>query len=239
VYNIPVNPTVSFLQKVALFQSLPAPLLEELAAISVTRRVEEGGFFFLQGDETRFLYVLTAGRVKLTQTSLDGQEVALRMIGPGQMFAGAAILHHPGGYPVTAEAVEDASALAWEAKAFEALAAKYPALSFNLMQLMQAYIVEIQARYRELSTERVEQRVARALVRLTAQTGIKSAEGGVTLSLSRQDLAEMSGTTVFTASRILAEWERRGILRAGRERVDLLNPHRLVSIAEDLDSPKE
>jgi CRP-like cAMP-binding protein len=230
-----VNSTAAFLQKVVLFRDLPIPALEEIAAASVTRSIEEGGFYFMQGDETRYLYVLTAGRVKLTQTSLDGQQVALRMIGPEQMFAGAAILHYASGYPVSAEAVEDSSALAWEANAFKALSEKYPALSFNLMQLMQAYIVEIQERYRELSTERVEQRVARALVRLTAQTGIKSAGGSIALSLSRQDLAEMSGTTVFTASRILADWERRGIIATGRERVELLNPHRLVSIAEDLD----
>jgi len=234
-----VNSTAAFLKKVVLFQNLPEPVLAEIAAASTARRVEEGGFFFLQGDETRFLYVLTAGRVKLTQTTLDGQQVALRMVGPEQMFAGAAILHYTNGYPVSAEAVEDSSALAWEATAFKVLSEKYPPLSFNLMQLMQAYILEIQARYRELSTERVEQRVARALVRLTAQTGIKSAEGTIALSLSRQDLAEMSGTTVFTASRILADWERRGIITTGRERVELLHPHRLVSIAEDLDSPSE
>jgi len=232
-------PTTAFLQGVALFHDLPLPVLQELADLSITRSVEEGGFFFMQGDETRYLYVLTAGRVKLTQTSLDGQQVVLRMIGPGHMFAGAAILHYPNGYPVTAEAVEDSSALAWEANAFKKLAERYPVLSINLMQLMQAYVVEIQARYRELSTERVEQRVARSLVRLASQTGIKSDSGAIVLALSRQDLAEMSGTTLFTASRLLAEWERRGILTAGRERVELLNPHRLVSIAEDLDKPED
>jgi CRP/FNR family transcriptional regulator, nitrogen oxide reductase regulator len=222
------------LKEVALFKALPAPALEEVAALALVRAIEKGSFYFMQGDEARYLYVLTQGRVKLSQVTVDGQQVALRMLGPGQMFAGAAILQPQNGYPATAEAVEDSSALAWEASAFQKLTEKYPALSFNLMQLMQAYIHEIQARYRELTTERVEQRVARALLRLTAQTGVKTDSGAIELTLSRQDLAEMAGTTLFTASRLLSDWERRGIVEAGRERVRLINPHGLVSIAENL-----
>jgi CRP/FNR family transcriptional regulator, nitrogen oxide reductase regulator len=229
-----VTPTTDLLKRVTLFQTLPEQALAEIARLSTVRSVEEGGFYFMQGDEARYLYVLTIGRVKLTQVTIDGQQVAMRMVGPEQMFAGAAILQPPAGYPVSAEAVEDSSALAWEASSFKRLSDQYPQLSFNLMQLMQAYIQEMQSRYRELSTERVEQRVARALVRLTAQTGIKSLDGAIVLQLSRQDLAEMSGTTLYTASRILADWERRGIVATGRERVQIMNPHGLVSIAEDL-----
>ena len=221
------------LRKAAMFQNLPDSALEELAGLGQARSIEEGSFFFMQGDEARYLYVLTLGRVKLTQLTLDGQQVAMRMIGPGQMFAGGVILNNPGGYPVSAEAVENSTAVAWEAQAFKKLTEKYPLLSFNLMQLMQAYIQEMQARYREMTTERVEQRVARALLRLTAQTGIKTLEG-IELSITRQDLAEMSGASLFTASRILAGWERRGIVSTGRERVRITNPHGLVAIAEDL-----
>jgi CRP/FNR family transcriptional regulator, nitrogen oxide reductase regulator len=229
-----VTSTAALLKRVTLFQSLPETALAEVVRLSTMRSVEEGGYFFMQGDEARHLYVLTVGRVKLIQLTIDGQQVAMRMVGPEQMFAGAAILKSPAGYPVSAEAVEDSSALAWESSAFKSLSEKYPQLSINLMQLMQAYILEMQSRYRELSTERVEKRVARALVRLTAQTGIQSLDGAIVLQLSRQDLAEMSGTTLFTASRILAGWERRGIVATGRERVQIINPHGLVSIAEDL-----
>jgi CRP-like cAMP-binding protein len=99
---------------------------------------------------------------------------------------------------------------------------------------MTAYIQEMQARYRELATERVEQRIARSLLRLTAHAGRRSA-GGVELAYSRQDLAEMSGTTLYTVSRVLAEWERQRIVRAGRGTVTITNPHEIVRIAEDLE----
>ena len=92
-------------------------------------------------------------------------------------------------------------------------------------------------RYRELATERVEQRVARAIIRLTRQVG-KRTEQGVLLDmpLSRQDLGEMTGTTLYTVSRIMSGWEQKGLISTGRERIVILNPHGLVTVAEDLTS---
>jgi CRP-like cAMP-binding protein len=109
-----------------------------------------------------------------------------------------------------------------------------PYLSFDLMKLMTTYIQEMQERYRELATEKVERRIARALLRLAAQMGAKI-EGGIELSFTRQDLAEMSGTTLYTVSRVLSDWERQGLVEAGRERVVIRNPHGMVSIAEELN----
>jgi CRP-like cAMP-binding protein len=105
------------------------------------------------------------------------------------------------------------------------------------MQLMTGYIMEMQERYRELATERVERRIALTVLRLAGQIG-KRLEGkgmAVELPLSRQDVAEASGTTIFTVSRVLADWERRGLVEAGRERVVIRNPHGLVQVSEGLD----
>lgn len=230
-----MKPSLEFLRSVALFSALPEAALDEIAARSQACAVEEGGFFFMQGDEVRAMYVLTQGRVKLTQVSPDGQQVGLRMLTPPQMFAGIAILSPQKGYPVSAEALADSTALAWEGHELHTLASRYPALSMGIMDVMRAYIEEMQSRVRELSTERVERRVARALLRLTMQTGSKRDDGSIEIALTRQDLAEMSGTTVFSASRILSEWERRGLIETGRERVVIRQPHGLVSIAEDLE----
>jgi len=229
------QPTVTLLQKVSLFQSLPDTALEELASISRPRFVEEGSFFFMQGDEARHMYVLTQGQAKLTQLSPDGHQVVMRMIVPGEMFAGIAILHPHKGYPVNAEAAVDSSALAWEGKDLHAIADRYPALSLAIMETMRAYIQEMQVRYRELATEQVDQRVARALLRLTMQVGKKLAEGGIEITLSRQDIAQMSGTTIFTVSRIFSKWEQQGLIETGRERVVIHRPHSLVSIADGLE----
>ncbi len=109
-------------------------------------------------------------------------------------------------------------------------------MSFDLMTLMTSYIQEMQARYRELATERVEQRVANALIRLAGQTGVRAEkEAAIVLSFSRQDVAEMTGTTLYTVSRLLSEWERQGIIETGRERIKIMKPHDLVRIADSLE----
>jgi CRP-like cAMP-binding protein len=94
---------------------------------------------------------------------------------------------------------------------------------------------EAEARIRDLQSERVERRIARALLRLANKTGVQAAEGiEVGVPLTRQDLAELAGTTLTTASRTLSAWDQQGIVASRRERVTILRPHALVAIAEDL-----
>ncbi|MFT3895106.1 MAG: helix-turn-helix domain-containing protein [Anaerolineales bacterium] len=93
----------------------------------------------------------------------------------------------------------------------------------------------MQQRYRELATEKVEHRIAHTLLRLVSQMGVKSPQGGIELTFTRQELAEMSGTTLYTVSRVLSEWEKLGVVDAGRERVLIRKPHELVKISEGTD----
>lgn len=203
---------------------------------SILRSIEEGSFFFLQGDEATYLYVLASGQVKLMQSNPNGQQVNLRTIYPWQMFGALGATRGEGAaYPATAQALENSTALAIHSKFLRSMLETRPYLSFDLMNLMTSYIQEMQARYRELATERVEQRVANALIRLAGQTGIRSdKEAGIELSFSRQDVAEMTGTTLYTVSRLLSDWERKGVLKTGREKIKILKPHDLVRIAEGL-----
>ncbi len=101
------------------------------------------------------------------------------------------------------------------------------------MKLMTGYIQEMQERYRELATEKVERRIARTLLRLSAQMGVTNADGDTELAFTRQELAEMSGTTLFTASRVLSEWEKQGLVESGRERVVIRKLQGLTQIAEE------
>jgi CRP-like cAMP-binding protein len=225
------------IRQVALFRGLSPTTLDQLGVNHVIRSVEEGSFFFQQGDACRHLYVLAQGRVKITQITADGQQVVLRLIMPGQTFGSIAVLRPESDYPASALAMEDSTALAWDSAFLRGLAQREPSLNLNLMDLMRIHIEEMQARFREVATEKVEQRLAQTLLRLAAQTGKRQPDGHVTidLRLTRQDLAEMIGTTLYSVSRLLSSWERRGLISTGRESVAVLNPHGLVSIAEDLD----
>ena len=222
------------LKQVVVFQHATDEDLELILKNSITRSIEEGSFFFMQGDEAHYLYILTSGQVKLMQSNPNGQQVNLRTIYPWQMFGALGAVRTDGAaYPASAQTLEDSTALATPSLFLRSMLETRPYLSFDLMNLMTSYIQEMQARYRELATERVEQRVANALVRLAGQSGIKSdKEAGIELSFSRQDLAEMTGTTLYTVSRLLSDWERRGIIKTGREKILVLNPHELVRIAD-------
>ena len=203
---------------------------------SITRSIEESSFFFFQGDAAEYLYILTSGQVKLMQSNPYGQQVNLRTLYAWQMFGALGAVREAATYPASAQALENSTALAISSKFLHSMLETRPYLSFDLMKLMTSYIQEMQARYRELATERVEQRVANALIRLAGQSGIKSKkEAGIELSFSRQDVAEMTGSTLYTISRLLSDWERQGIIKTGREKIQILKPHDLVRIAEGLE----
>lgn len=222
------------LRQVSVFQNATDDDLELIAEHAIERSIEEGEFFFFQGDPATYFYVLISGRAKLMQTNPAGQQVNLRTINDWQIFGALGAVRENASYPVSAQALEPSTALAVKSDYLHELMQTRPYLSFDLMKLMTTYIQEMQERYRELATEKVERRIARVLLRLAAQMGVKL-DGGIELAFTRQDLAEMSGTTLYTVSRILSDWERQGLVEAGRERVLIRNPHGVVSIAEELN----
>jgi CRP-like cAMP-binding protein len=230
-----INP--ADLRRVNVFKDAPEEDLKLFVERGIVRSIEEGEFFFFQGDPATYFYVLTSGRAKLLQSSPNGQQVNLRTMNEWQLFGALGAVRENATYPATAQALEPCTALAIESNLLKEMMTTRPYLNVNLMQLMTSYIMEMQERYRELATERVERRIALTVLRLAAQIGrrTESREMTVELPLSRQDVAEASGTTIFTVSRVLADWERRGIVEAGRERVVIRNPHGLVQISEGTD----
>jgi CRP/FNR family transcriptional regulator, nitrogen oxide reductase regulator len=227
-----MNISPADLRHVSVFQSASDEDLNFILKNSITRSIEEGSFFFFQGDRAEYLYVLTSGQAKLQQSGPNGQQVNLRTIRPWQMFGALGAVRQGATYPATAQALWDCTVLAIESGFLHGMLETRPQMAFDLMTMMTSYIQEMQARYRELATERVEQRVANALIRLAGQSGIKTGnEAAVELSFSRQDLAEMTGTTLYTVSRLLSQWTRQGIIKTGRERIMIIKADDLMRIA--------
>lgn len=198
------------------------------------RKLREGALLFRQGDPAAGFYVLQSGRVKVSRTTPQGQETVMRFIAPGELF-GCVPLIGEDVYPGTARAVEPAEVLAWDAGATRTLLERYPKLVVNVLRLIGGRLREFQDRLVEASTERVERRLARALVRLAHQAGTRTAEGiRIDLPITRSELAQMTGTTVYSVSRLLAEWQRAGIVATERRHVVVRRPHGLVAIAEEL-----
>jgi len=198
------------------------------------RTVDAGEVLFHQGDAATSFYLVTDGRLKLTQVSPEGEELVVRFIASGQPLAAISLL--PGRtYPVTARAAVESRLLRWTRPRLERLTREVPVLMRVAGEAMADHMVEVTGRLREVSTERVAQRLARALLRLADQVG-RPVEEGVLLDvpLSRQDLAEMTGTTLYTVSRQLSKWESEGWVVTGRERVVLRDRERLAAVSGEL-----
>ena len=172
--------------------------------------------------------------MKLTQSTPEGHQVVLRVVGPGEMFGPTAVFDGLQ-YPASAQAVRWCQAFAWNGKTMAALMEDCPRIARNALGDLTAQLRDLQERYRELATERVDRRVAQALIRLVGQAGWKTEDGVlIDMPLSHQDLAEMTGTTLYTVSRILRRWQRDGLVSVGRQRVTVLDSEGLVAIAGDL-----
>lgn len=225
--------------QVALFEGLSEEGLDRSIVLSRREKLEKGAVLFHQGDPATAFHLILAGRLQVGQTTPDGQHVIIRYLGPREIAGCVAVC---GGmpYPATSTAVEDCWLLSWSRQRIAELADQYPLIALNAMRIMGGRVTELQQRLREMQTERVERRIAHALGRLVVQAGRRTGEGiEIDFPLSRQDLAEMAGTTLHTVSRTLSAWEGAGIVLAGRQKVVIAQPHVLVAIAEDLPEPSE
>ncbi|PWC42847.1 Crp/Fnr family transcriptional regulator [Azospirillum sp. TSO22-1] len=235
----PRAPDPAVLHGMRLFAGLEAADLAEVIRFAQTRRVAKGATAFKQGDPADTCHALIDGRIKMVQTGADGQQVVVRFIGPGETFGTVATFSGVS-FPVDAVAMADCVEVTWTNAAMTDLMQRHPRIALNALGIVGARLQEVQNRLREVSTERVERRVAHALLRLVRQAG-RRVEGGVEISfpLTRQDVAEMTGTTLHTVSRILSAWEAQGLVESSRQQVMIRQPHRLVAIAEDMPAPDD
>jgi CRP-like cAMP-binding protein len=218
----------------ALFSGiLPA----DYTRIAATARVKEftrGEVLYLEGDSVRQVLLLTSGLVKLNKLGLSGTEVIIRLAAPGDVL-GALGLFSAGSQCTTAQAFRQCRALAWDISAFRALVGRFPILHENMARILGGYLLELEERFREVATERVGPRVARQVVRLMEQIG-KPVDGAVEIGLSREELAQMTGTTLYTVSRLLSAWEARGMVRPRREAVAICDAQLLCAVGRGDES---
>jgi CRP/FNR family transcriptional regulator, nitrogen oxide reductase regulator len=194
--------------------------------------VSKDSAVFEQDVEALAFYLLLHGHVRVERTTPDGQKIIARYVSEGELI-GIAVALGRTSYPATAIAAVDCTVLSWPNARWPVLSSRLPSLSGNVIKTVGARMEDAQNRVVEMSTERVEQRVAHTLLRLVRQTGKKVEEGvEINFPISRQDIAEMTGTTLFTVSRILSDWEAKGLVKSGRQKIIVLQPHRLLVIAE-------
>ena len=201
-----------------------------IVASAQERQIQRGKTIFFQGDPVTHVVLLTSGCVKLSQTGADGQEVILRLVASGECV-NAENCTKCATHCSTARALEPSRALVWEARTFEAMADRFPLLRRNTSRDLQRLMNQLEDRYREVCTQKVPLRLSSELVRLAARVG-KPSDGHVEIAISQRELAQLTGTTLFTVSRLLCQWAVRGIVKPRREAVVVLNVPALVELSQ-------
>jgi CRP-like cAMP-binding protein len=226
------QPDISLVRDFAIFRNIADSDLLALLQEAQSRRIPTKVAVFSQGESAKEFFVLIHGHLKVVQTTGDGQQIIVRIVEPGEIYGVAMALGRPD-YPGTAIAIEDSITLVWPSSAWPRLVARMPALAVNALQTVGQRLQDGHARIREFSTEEVERRVAHLLLRMVKASGGSPGEvAEVEFPITRKEVAEMTGTTLFTVSRILAGWEQAGIVAGGRGRISVKEPVRLRAIAD-------
>lgn len=221
----------SLIEHFPLFSGLGGPDLDAILQEARAQRFAANAHVFDQGAEAHSFFVLLHGHLQAVKTTSDGQQIVMRYVSPGEAF-GVAMAIGATTYPATAIAVVESVALRWPSAAWARLVGRYPSLAISTLQAIGQRLQDAHTRIVEASTEEVERRVAHALIRLAEQAGRKVDHGvEIDFPIGRQDIAEMTGTTLHTVSRILSAWEERGLVRGGRRRIVICDQHKLSEIS--------
>ena len=221
------------LQEMPILSSLSQSDWEKIKHLFVEKRFGKDDYIFFEGDPFSWLGVVLEGRVKMIKHSENGKDVVVDMISSGGMLGELAAFNGEP-YPATAQAMEPTVVASIHQDDYLRLLKQYPALALRVIEELGRRLREAQEMIKSMAVERVERRIARILLKLAATTGSSSEEGIVIeLSLTRQDIAEMVGTTVETAIRTMSKFRKKGLVQTKRGRVVILDPHQLVRIAEE------
>lgn len=222
----------SVVKSFSMFEKMPDRDIEALLSQAVTKRVGPGEAFFEQGAPATHFFLLVNGRLKVTQVTADGQQIIVRVVHPGDLFGFAKALRRTD-YPGTALGVIESLAICWPTELWPQFIDRSPHLAVSALNTIGQRLEEAHTRIREMSTEEVERRVAHTVLRLSKQAGRRE-PGGVRIDfpISRQDIAEMTGTTLHTVSRILSAWESKGLVEGGRQKLLVCDLAGLQALAD-------
>ncbi|AMY68640.1 Crp/Fnr family transcriptional regulator [Frigidibacter mobilis] len=213
------------------FRKLARPQIREILDAAQALRFDAGLAVFSEGMPVERFFLLLDGHIRVIRTTPAGDQIIALHIAPGQLFGIGAALGHTA-YPATAMTADDCVVLAWPNRLWAEFTARHEGFATETYKVVGARVGEMNNRIVELATQQVEQRIANAVLRLVTQMGRK-VEGGIEIGIpiTRQNISDMTGTTLHTVSRLLSAWERDGIVVSERRKITVTAPHRLVMLS--------
>ena len=224
VGKVPHSEKALVLQRSSIFSALSDDELSELAALANEHSFDTNEFIFWDGDAPEWFYVVAEGNVKVLKHSSQGREFTIAFFGPGEMFGEVAVFEDRP-YPASAQAVSATRVVGIKRDDFLTFLANRPQVALRIINVLGGRLRDAQNRLRDLAGERVEQRLASVLLMLSVKLGL-------TLPFTRQEIADMSGTTIETAIRVMSNLRERGIIRSARGKVIIQDVEKLRLLRE-------
>ncbi|MBI3603650.1 MAG: Crp/Fnr family transcriptional regulator [Nitrospirae bacterium] len=219
------------LRTIPMFNSLTAKDRRKMAGEVVETRYGKGEYIFREGDPAEAFHILKEGSVKCVKSSPDGKEVTLKVLMPGDLFCCDAAVFDGATHPGCAQPIGDVSVLRLSKKAYFDLLRRNPDAAFEVIKYLGNRLNEAQENAKVLALDRAEQRLAGLLVKLSSQAGVREADGiRLTVRLTRQDLADMAGVAVETATRIMGQFKRARLVSGMAKRLVIHNLGRLEQL---------
>lgn len=220
------------LRRTTMFRRLGPEDRGRLAGVAALKEFAKNETIFSEGDASDFLYTIVSGRAKVFKTTARGTDIILEIFGPGDPL-GATAAYEGRAYPASAMAIEPTSCLLIPRQTFFALLEAHPTMVRGLLTGLTHRLVELNARLAELTGGRIEARLARLFLKLATDVGRPHPGGGtfIPMALSRQELADMTGTTIETSIRIMSRWGKDGVVRTERDGFVVLDRSALEAVA--------
>jgi CRP/FNR family transcriptional regulator len=224
-------PDDDLLRKLPFFRRLSQPLRQRVAAVARIKAHDRGELIFSEGDPSDAFMVIVDGRVKVFKATPAGKEIILEIFGAGDPL-GAVAVYEGAPFMASAVALEPSQVLAIEQRAFFRLLEDDPAMVRGLLSGLTIRLAELTRRLAEMSGARVEARFARLFLKLCDQIG-RAERGGVfvPMPLARQELADLTGTTIETAIRIMSRWQKEDVLHTEKDGFVIMNREALEDAA--------
>jgi len=221
---LPEEISVPILKQSLIFSNLDSNELADLAKLATERSFVAGEFIFWDGDPAQWFYIVLEGRIKVLKHSSLGKEFIIAFFGPGEMFGEVAVFEGKL-YPASAQAVTGARVLGIKKEDFLAFLTRHPDIASKIISVLGGRLRDAQNRLKDLAGERIEQRLARILLMLATKLG-------PSLPFTRQELADMVGTTIETTIRFMSRLKSAGIIRSTRGKVVIVDETKLKLLSE-------
>jgi CRP-like cAMP-binding protein len=222
---------VAAVRGLPVFRGLSAEDQKRLAALATLRDYERGDFLWHAGDPADALTVIVRGRVKIVRHAEAG-DVILELFGEGEPVGAIAVYNYIP-YPASAVCLEPVTLLVLPRRDYFELLDRQPEFARGVIRELTKLVIALTRKVEEMRGQPVDTRIAQLFLTLAERMGKETPEGiEIPLSLSRQEVADLVGTTIESAIRVMSRWGREGVLITGEGRFVIPSRDKLKAVTE-------